>query len=360
MALALLCFYGLFAFVALVNLLLIPRAKPGAGDLPVVLIPARNEEKNLASLVPALKSQGFDAWVLDDQSEDRTAQVAAEAGALVIRGQGPPPESTGKSWACHTLALHAAEGAKQEWMLFLDADVQPGPQFGSAIAGWLGARGRRFSVATGFPRFLPGRGLEPAYLSWMTWMLLCTNPFGLVSATGKGHNLFLNGQVVLWRQSSYQELQPHRAAGTAVLEDVRIGRILGKKKVPVEVLNLSSHQSVQMYDCVSSAWRGMVKNSAEIAGPGWPSVLLAGFLLAAAWGWTAAGSLGVWCLGLLILSRLMSNGIVRHPWWVAPLIPLSLTLGAATVLTSSILHRRGGVEWKGRFLRTGPRKGPQA
>jgi hypothetical protein len=194
----------------------------------------------------------------------------------------------------------------------------------------------------------------------MTWILLCTNPFGLVTATGKGHNLFLNGQVVLWRQTSYQEIQPHRSAGVAVLEDVKIGRILGKKKVPVEVLNLSSYLSVKMYDSVSSAWRGMIKNSAEIAGPGFPSVLLAGFLMAAAWGWTVAGSWGVWCLGLLVLSRLLSNGVTRHPWWVAPLIPFSLTLGAATILGSSILHRRGGVDWKGRRISTDPRKRPQA
>jgi len=56
-----------------------------------VIIPARNEEKNLPRLLRSLQSQSTppeEIIVVDDGSTDRTAAVAAELGARVVT---PPP-----------------------------------------------------------------------------------------------------------------------------------------------------------------------------------------------------------------------------------------------------------------------------
>jgi glycosyltransferase involved in cell wall biosynthesis len=65
---------------------MIVRAAPSQapGDVLVVL-PAYNEEANVAFVVTEVRDQGYDALVVDDGSTDRTGDVAELAGAVVLR-----------------------------------------------------------------------------------------------------------------------------------------------------------------------------------------------------------------------------------------------------------------------------------
>ena len=67
-----------------------PAASPGLS----IIIPARNEEGNLPELLATIQAQGLrprEVIVVDDDSRDRTASVAADAGAHVIH-RGSLPE----------------------------------------------------------------------------------------------------------------------------------------------------------------------------------------------------------------------------------------------------------------------------
>lgn len=342
------CLYGFFVLVAAINLALMRRPGRGGGPAFSVLIPARDEEANLRRLVPELVRQGARVYVYDDESSDGTAEAALASGASVIRGGPLPVGWTGKNRACRELAKAASEDSSAEWMLFLDADVSPGPDFVAGIGSLIARRGRVCPVITGFPRFLPGSGLEPAYLSWMTWLLLCTNPFGLVARTGLGHSMFTNGQVTAWRTSTYWEINPHEEVKGDVLEDVKIGRLLARRKVAVEVADLGSLLGVRMYETAGQALNGMTKNSCQIAGPGVGSWLLALGLMLVGVGWAFAGEWWWAALGLLVLGRLISNGISRHPWWSCLLLPASLLAGVWTIVRSELWAKRGALEWKGR------------
>ncbi|MCS6869808.1 MAG: glycosyltransferase family 2 protein [Thermus sp.] len=80
-----------------------------------VLIPAYNEEATLAQVVRVAKEAGLPVVVADDGSQDRTAQVAEGAGALVVR----LPQNQGKGGAI-------AAGLKRvatPLVLLLDADL---------------------------------------------------------------------------------------------------------------------------------------------------------------------------------------------------------------------------------------------
>jgi len=89
-----------------------------------VIVPARNEAVNLSGLLSTLRSQRglrpIETIVVDDESEDSTAGVAAEGGATVVPAGRRPPGWTGKNWACHC----GAERARGELLVFLDADTR--------------------------------------------------------------------------------------------------------------------------------------------------------------------------------------------------------------------------------------------
>ena len=354
MAVAITVLYGLFALVSTLNWLLMRRPRPLLdGDTFCVLIPARNEEPNLRLLIPLLQNQTGGApkiYVFDDESDDETASVARSEGATVIRAREPLPSGwTGKNRACHELAKAAAEDSDARWYLFLDADVRPSPDFLSSMRGLARAVGPRVGVLTGFPKILPGRGIEPLFLAWVGWILLASNPFGLVCRTRLGHNRFTNGQIHAWRAEVYTRLWPNEKVKSHLLEDVMMGRICAAEGVAIEVANLSRWISVRMYDTWRETLDGMSKNSFEITGSYWGSALVALFLVLCSMGWIFAGSLWMWSLGLLAWSGIVTVLVVRGTLWPALLMPVACLVGAWTVLRSCWWRRTGRTAWKGRL-----------
>ena len=89
----------------------LPPGGRGSGHLPSVtaVVPARNEADILPACLPTLLSQDyqgrFSVIVVDDDSADDTAKVAAELGAAVVSARPTPPGWAGKVWAM-------AEGAQ--------------------------------------------------------------------------------------------------------------------------------------------------------------------------------------------------------------------------------------------------------
>ncbi|MFP5416488.1 MAG: glycosyltransferase, partial [Actinomycetes bacterium] len=103
-----------------------------------VVVPARNEAVLLPRLLESLAKQTRppdEVVVADALSVDETVEVARELGALVVRG-GPPAVGR-NAGACATTG---------ELLLFLDADVVPGPGFVADAVGEFTRR--RLDVAT--------------------------------------------------------------------------------------------------------------------------------------------------------------------------------------------------------------------
>lgn len=355
MGFAIVIFYGLFALISTLNLLLMRRPSPHEGAQFCVLIPARNEAENLKTLIPLLQNQNGGApkvYVFDDESEDETGPVATSLGATVIRPIEPLPTGwTGKNRACHELAKVAMEDSDADWYLYLDADVRPEPRFIQAMMGLAKQVGPRVGVLTGFPTVVPGRGIEPLFLAWVGWILLATNPFGVVSRTKMGHNGFTNGQVHAWRAEVYARLWPNEQVKSQLMEDVMMGRYCAKNRVPVEVANLSCFLKVRMYETWRQTLDGMSKNSFEIAGTYWGSALVALFLMLCGFAWLLAGTYIWLALGLLLWSALMTALICRAPVWPALVTPIACLIGGYTVVRSAWWKRRGLTNWKGRVYR---------
>jgi len=95
--------------------------------LPVsVIIPVRNEAKNLRRCLEALGDAG-EVIVVDSQSTDATVEIAREFGAQVVQFhyQGGWPKK--RQWAMETLPL------AYDWILLLDADEVVTPELAVEI-----------------------------------------------------------------------------------------------------------------------------------------------------------------------------------------------------------------------------------
>ncbi len=113
-----------------------PAADAPAPDVHAV-VPARNEADVLARTLESLLAQDyagrFGVTVVDDRSEDRTADVARAtiaardsiARACVVDARPRPDGWTGKVWALAEGVAHArAAGARPAFWWFSDADVE--------------------------------------------------------------------------------------------------------------------------------------------------------------------------------------------------------------------------------------------
>ena len=119
----LLCALGLpAAFLLIGRMRTCPPAPAIVAPALSIVIPARNEERNLPRLLMSLNSSRLrpaEVLVVDDGSTDNTASGARALGAVVLRSNPLPPGWTGKTCACY----QGARQASGELLLFLDADT---------------------------------------------------------------------------------------------------------------------------------------------------------------------------------------------------------------------------------------------
>jgi chlorobactene glucosyltransferase len=131
-----------------------PPPEPSVASRISIIVPARNEDRNIRRCVEALLAQTYpndEIIVVDDRSTDATAQILAEIQALhpnlgILHGEELPPGWAGKP---HALAQGAAI-AKGEWLCFVDADTFAGPDLlASTLAAAQVHRADLFTILTG-------------------------------------------------------------------------------------------------------------------------------------------------------------------------------------------------------------------
>lgn len=96
--------------------------------LIAVVVPAKDEEATIGRLldrISAVEVPGYElkTFVVDDGSKDRTAELAQEKGAIVVRH----PENLGLGAAVRT-GLRTAVEAGAEAVAYLDADLEYYPE----------------------------------------------------------------------------------------------------------------------------------------------------------------------------------------------------------------------------------------
>ena len=241
-----------------------------------VVIPAKNEEKNIADCVTPFLSQlreGDELLVINNCSEDNTEAILKQLGAEKIEGNIPPETSgvgkmrgsaplfrylntpkTPEGWTGKNFALHlGVQYAAGDWFLFTDADTRHQPGSLNAVLSF--AEDKKLDLLTLLPRCL-------AHGFWENLIQPCAMGYmGLWFPIRKINDprskvYFGNGQYLLARTGHYRLIEGHDGVKEAFLEDFA----LMKKTKEVGARGMCAFgmeiYGTRMYDSLGALWRG--------------------------------------------------------------------------------------------------------
>jgi glycosyltransferase involved in cell wall biosynthesis len=239
-----------------------PQPLPAAPPLVNVIIPARNEEHNIATVLDGVLRQTYPTFtvtVLNDHSSDATGAVLAEYAQAdrrlqVLNGADLPPGWMGKCWAC----WQAANATAGEWLLFLDADTKPQPEMIAATIAH--ATHHNLDLVTLMPFMELGTFWEKAILPAFLSMIQAAFPVEKINTPGSGVVL-ANGQFILVRRTAYQRAGGHQAVHDRVLEDVELAQAVVRSGGQMQAVSGHDLLRVRMYTSGAEVREGLTKNA---------------------------------------------------------------------------------------------------
>ncbi len=225
-----------------------------------VIIPARNEEANIARTVRSVAAQQGvrEILVVDDQSQDRTGEILESlkteiAPLRALRIDSLPEGWQGKAYAAAT----GARAASGDWLLFTDADTEHFP--GSLTALLERARNERADLLSVSPGQETPTWWERAVIPLVYVELARLYRFREVSDPGSPAAA-ANGQYLLIRRAVYEQAGGHEAVRGEVLEDVALARRVKAAGGRLVFIPGAAWVRTRMYGMFAEMWSGWTKN----------------------------------------------------------------------------------------------------
>jgi chlorobactene glucosyltransferase len=226
-----------------------------------ILIPARNEEKNIARCLKTLLNQSYkntEIIVLDDNSTDRTGEIVKELAKKdsrikLISGKPLPQGWLGKNFACFQLSQHA----RGDYMIFTDADTY---HFPSSVKSSLSALIiNRLDAMCPFPRQIMGTLSEKMAIPFINFAILLFMPLALIR---KSKNPLFStgvGQYFIFKREAYFGMGGHTAVKGKILEDVHISKKTKEAGFNYMIFDGSSALTCRMYKNFREVWKGYTR-----------------------------------------------------------------------------------------------------
>ena len=339
-----------------------------------IIIPARNEARNIRRCVEGLQSQiysNLEIIVVDDGSTDSTPEILKELQAAaqktpqrltILNGSVLPSGWVGKSHALQ----QGYQTSQGEWLCFIDADTFASPEL--ITSTYQAAINLQADMLTILTYQELGGFWEKVILPLVFTALSVGFPAQRVNDPQKA-DAIANGQFILIRRQVYQEVGGHAAVRGEIAEDKALAALVKGADFRLVLGDGRELARTRMYTSLPEIWEGWVKNIylgmqdrlwllllgaiiglvAALALPLWTILSLAWAELGGGWiaVLVAAESLVLW--GYLLYNRYLVNRGMGISFWYALTLPLGAMFFTAMMFTSAFNVLSGkGVTWRGR------------
>ncbi len=346
---------------------------PLTPPLVSIIVPARNEELNIARCVNSILKQelSLELIVVNDGSTDDTCAIVSRIAASnhrlrLISINELPSGWTGKNYAVYTGFLESSG----KWILFCDADTYH--YEGSLNKAVVLCETHGFDCLSYSPEqecdTFGERLLQPAVFQLLDeWF-----PYERVSDSER-NDAAANGQYIFIRRKVMNAIGAHATVKDKILEDLEIAKILKSSGYRLHFARGTGIVKTRMYRSFREWWRGWAKSiyplrqdrPMEILSASTKRLfmdvmpmallLLNGFLM-------FQGSFNGWFALLLAIIVLFRWGRIRSMWkssgfdpWYSVFYPLSSLVLVLMMWYSVYCYRRhGSIEWKNRIYALPP------
>ncbi len=325
-----------------------------------IVIPARNEERNLAQAlesVLALEYPGLEIIVVNDRSTDGTGEILEQLAArnprlTVIAIADLPAGWLGKPYALQ----RGAQRARGEFILFTDADIVFHPAaLGKAMVH---VQANRLDHVTVMPEtIMSGVFLRALSATFVLFLCIIFQPWNVRNP--KSRRYMGIGAFNVIRTSAYRALGGHQPIALRPDDDLKFGKLVKRHGYRQDVLNGKGMVMVEWYRSVAELIDGLMKN--VFAGMEYRISWLIGatfvslFMHVWPWigVWVADGWPQAWYAVTVVMivgsfgSALTSFGM---QCWYGLLFPFTTTLLVYIQCRSAFMTLwRGGIVWRGTF-----------
>ncbi|MGI6189141.1 MAG: glycosyltransferase family 2 protein [Clostridiales bacterium] len=258
-----------------------------------VIIPARNEERNLPFLLDSLKKQTLSPYeiiVVDDFSSDKTAEIARQYGVKLVQNTELPDGWTGKNWA----VWNGFKKSTGDVIVFLDADVRLAP---CGLESLLKSREECGGVISVVPYHYTEKLYERlSLIPYIMGVFAFTSPF-----EQKNTHKSLYGSCIVTTREDYEKINGHHSVRDEVMDDMTLGKRFSQEGIDVQNFIGYGLVSFRMYpNGIKSEIQGFSKGAVlGMVNLSTPTVFL----------------IALWAVGLLasgVMAPLLL--VFNHPW----------------------------------------------
>lgn len=317
-----------------------------------VIIPARNEERNIRKILERLLVQNVplhEIIVVNDNSTDRTAEIVKDYSLrfgnvkLVSLEDEPPSGWVGKSWAI----WNGVQNSTGEVLIFFDADVEPERNAVQILLTLHSLNGGLISVwpYQRFERFYEHLGMVANFMA-----IYASNNFEFLKMKPSG----AFGPVIVTSRHDYEKTGGHKTIKDSVLEDFKLGRLYIKHGISVKNYLGGDAIKFRMYPGgLKQLFEGFTKNMSAGAITGGVFSFLIAFLWMAGMYSSVVYLFSVkelWkYLAFASLVYILSKPTGDYRWYDAMFYPLHFSFFFIVFMTSiykTLFVRK--VKWRGR------------
>jgi len=232
------------------------------GPLVSVLIPVRNEEKNIEKCVSSLLNQdylNYEILILDDNSIDNTFGIMQKIAnqdkkIRIFKGKPLPNDWYGKTFALDQLVKES----RGEILLFTDADTH----HNQTSVSWAvtNMEARKADLISGYAGQIlktPGERITVPLIFFLTGFLI---PMFLGKFLKNGYFSLAVGQFIVIKKDVLLNTNGLTTVKNKTSEDVFLARHIRKSGYKTEFLDISNQVLCRMYEGYGAAIRGIGKN----------------------------------------------------------------------------------------------------